>query len=207
MALRGRIGGFVRASRYTRDQLTSAAREGFLARFARDVDPERIQSPTERSRRAEAALRAHMARLALRSAQSRRRTNASEKATPLTAATQTRASGPEKDPPQASSSSIEEPKPWTVDMNGKKERTSDRDGETPAGPQLNQRDLVYTPREAAVVLKVHVNTIYELCRRKELPHCYVGHQIRIAAAGLEVFVQGIPAPPPSQSVGTRFRRE
>jgi excisionase family DNA binding protein len=92
-------------------------------------------------------------------------------------------------------------------MNGKKERTSDRDGETAAGSWLNLRDLVYTPKEAAVVLKVHVNTIYELCRRNELPHCYVGHQIRIAAAALDVFVQRTPAPPPPPSAGSKFRRE
>ena len=73
MALRGRIGGFVKASRYPPDLLTRAARQAFLARFERDVDPHNVLSPDERKRRAEAARRAHMGRLALLSAKKRAR--------------------------------------------------------------------------------------------------------------------------------------
>lgn len=73
MALRGRIGGFVRSSRYPREQLTVAARDGFLARFVLEVDPNSELSNEERQRRALAARKAHMARLARLSAESRRR--------------------------------------------------------------------------------------------------------------------------------------
>lgn len=72
-ALAGRIGGLIKASRYGANELTQAARDGFLARFDREVDPGGALPPEERRRRAEAARRAHMTRLALRSAQSRRR--------------------------------------------------------------------------------------------------------------------------------------
>lgn len=71
--LAGRIGGLTKASRYSAQELTAPAREGFLARFEREADPDGVLSPEERSRRAEALRRAHMARLALKSAQARRK--------------------------------------------------------------------------------------------------------------------------------------
>ena len=61
MALRGRIGGYSRAGKYSPEQLTGAARAGFLKRFIPDDDN---LSEDERLRRAQANLRAHMARLA-----------------------------------------------------------------------------------------------------------------------------------------------
>ena len=70
MALRGRIGGYARAARYAPSELTSAARCGFMKRFE-PQDPD--LSPGERQRRTEAALRAHMARLARLSAKARRK--------------------------------------------------------------------------------------------------------------------------------------
>jgi len=51
---------------------TAPAREAFLARFEREVDPEGILTDVERARRAEHARKAHFARLALKSAQARR---------------------------------------------------------------------------------------------------------------------------------------
>jgi hypothetical protein len=69
MASRGRIGGFVRASRYLPEDLTRAARAGFLRTFE-PQDPN--LSPEERRRRGQAALKAHMARLARLSALARR---------------------------------------------------------------------------------------------------------------------------------------
>jgi hypothetical protein len=48
-----------------------------LQRFERQVDPDGTLNPAERRRRAEQAMRAHMAGLALRSAQVRRRKKAS----------------------------------------------------------------------------------------------------------------------------------
>jgi hypothetical protein len=56
---------------------TAPARRAALERFERQVDPDGSLSDAERARRAEQAMRAHMARLALRSAQSRRRRKAS----------------------------------------------------------------------------------------------------------------------------------
>jgi hypothetical protein len=51
--------------------LTAPAREAFLARFEREVDPDGVLPPAERSRRAEYAKRAHMKRMALASSRSR----------------------------------------------------------------------------------------------------------------------------------------
>ena len=70
MALRGRIGGFARAAKYDSQELTGAARAGFLLRFQ---PQEQGLSEEERLRRAQAALKAHMAKLARLSALSRRK--------------------------------------------------------------------------------------------------------------------------------------
>jgi len=72
MALRGRIGGLTTHSRHDSRDITRAARERFLARFFVEVDPDNTLPEPERFRRAEAARKAHMARLALKSAQARR---------------------------------------------------------------------------------------------------------------------------------------
>jgi hypothetical protein len=56
---------------------TAPARRAALQRFERQVDPDGTLNPAERRRRAEQAVRAHMAGLALRSAQVRRRKKAS----------------------------------------------------------------------------------------------------------------------------------
>jgi hypothetical protein len=56
---------------------TAPARRAAVQRFERQVDPDGTLKPAERRRRAEQAMRAHMARLALRSAQARRRKKAS----------------------------------------------------------------------------------------------------------------------------------
>ena len=45
--------------------------------------------------------------------------------------------------------------------------------------------LFYTIDEAAEVLKVHKNTIYNLVRSKKIEHYRVGNQIRITAKELE----------------------
>lgn len=60
----------------TRDsrEVTSKARETFLSRFEREVDPTGTLPPEERTRRAEHARKAYFARLALRSARVRRST-------------------------------------------------------------------------------------------------------------------------------------
>lgn len=51
---------------------TGPAREKFLARFEDQVDPGRVLSPEERSRRAEHARQQYMTGLALKSARARR---------------------------------------------------------------------------------------------------------------------------------------
>ena len=52
---------------------TAPARAAAFARFEREVDPDGVLSPAERARRAESARKAYFTRLALRSAQARRR--------------------------------------------------------------------------------------------------------------------------------------
>ena len=51
---------------------THKARAGFEARFEREVDPDGTLDPVERKRRARAAMRAHMQRLALASSRARK---------------------------------------------------------------------------------------------------------------------------------------
>jgi len=72
-ALRGRIGGFTKASRYSGAEGTKEARKAFMDRFDKLVDPEGKLPVEERTRRAEAARKAHMNELARRSAQARRK--------------------------------------------------------------------------------------------------------------------------------------
>jgi len=73
----GRIGGYVLRATHDPMEYTSAARRTFLSRFLPD-DPS--LTPEERQRRAEAALKAHMLRLAHKSAKKRRRTAARQEA-------------------------------------------------------------------------------------------------------------------------------
>jgi hypothetical protein len=68
--LRGRLGGFTLAATHNPQEYTSAARKSFLDRFT-PTDP--TLTDVERSRRAEAGLKAHMTRLAYLSAKARRR--------------------------------------------------------------------------------------------------------------------------------------
>lgn len=73
MALRGRIGALTLHSRYDSRVATSKARQTFLDRFQEEVDPGGVLSEDERIRRAGFARRAYFTRLALKSAQARRR--------------------------------------------------------------------------------------------------------------------------------------
>lgn len=52
---------------------TAKARQAFMDRFDREVDPNGEMDPVERARRAESARKSHFTRLALKSAQARRR--------------------------------------------------------------------------------------------------------------------------------------
>lgn len=50
---------------------TAPAREAFMRKFEREVDPDGLLDPDERDRRARAAMRAHMSRLRLKAMRKR----------------------------------------------------------------------------------------------------------------------------------------
>lgn len=60
-----------------RSARTAPARRAYMKRFERQVDPDGSLDSAERARRAEHAMRAHMTRAALKSAQARRHKRAS----------------------------------------------------------------------------------------------------------------------------------
>jgi len=73
-SLVGRIAANERWSRCDdRSTATLPARSAMLAKFEREVDPDNVLDPAERTRRADHKRRAYMQRLALKSAQSRRK--------------------------------------------------------------------------------------------------------------------------------------
>jgi hypothetical protein len=71
--LRARLAAYTMHARHDTRETTAAARAAFLDRFKREVDPDGTLSAAERQRRAAAARKAYFTRLALRSAQARRR--------------------------------------------------------------------------------------------------------------------------------------
>jgi hypothetical protein len=71
--LRARLAAHAMHARHDSRKVTTNARRAFADRFEREVDPDGVLPVAERLRRAEHAKRAHMLRLALRSAQVRRR--------------------------------------------------------------------------------------------------------------------------------------
>ena len=71
-SLRSRLGALALHARHDSRKTTAKARATFLSRFEREVDPDGILSPEERSRRAEYAKKAYFTRLAQKSARSRR---------------------------------------------------------------------------------------------------------------------------------------
>ncbi len=70
-SLRGRIGAYALHSKYDSKEITKAARHAFLSKWEAEVDPQGVLPENERLRRAENALKAHMAKLALKSAKAR----------------------------------------------------------------------------------------------------------------------------------------
>lgn len=70
---RARLAAYALHSQRDPVETTRPARNAFRARFEREVDPDGILPPEERERRAQAALRAHMSRLALRSSRRRQK--------------------------------------------------------------------------------------------------------------------------------------
>lgn len=69
--LRARIGAHALHAQYDGAVVTARARSTFLSSFALQVDPDGVLPESERQRRADHALKAHMAKLALKSARVR----------------------------------------------------------------------------------------------------------------------------------------
>jgi hypothetical protein len=72
-SLRARIAAYALHAKVDSRQHTVPAREAFMDRFEREVDPDRTLPDAERTRRAECAKKAYFSRLALKSARNRRR--------------------------------------------------------------------------------------------------------------------------------------
>jgi hypothetical protein len=70
-SLAARVGAYSLHAKYDSREITKAAREAFLQKWIDQVDPDRSLPEDDRLRRAESALKAHMAKLALRSAKVR----------------------------------------------------------------------------------------------------------------------------------------
>ena len=70
-SLRSRLAAYSLHAKRDPEETTQAARAAFLNRFEREVDPDGSLPPAERARRAQAALRVHMTRLALASSRAR----------------------------------------------------------------------------------------------------------------------------------------
>lgn len=69
--LRGRMGGAATSATHSPQEMVAPARAGFLERFRREVDPDGMLPEAERERRANAALKKHMAALSLKAMQKR----------------------------------------------------------------------------------------------------------------------------------------
>lgn len=70
----GKIGAHIRwANTVDRSAATQPARDGLMRKFEDQVDPDRILAADERAIRADSARRAHFQRLALKSAEARRK--------------------------------------------------------------------------------------------------------------------------------------
>jgi hypothetical protein len=73
-SLRARIAADERWGRTTdRAAATAPARQGLRAKFEREADPNGLLSESERSRRADQLMQAHMMRMSLKAAEARRR--------------------------------------------------------------------------------------------------------------------------------------
>lgn len=70
-SMRARIAAHARWAKEDPKPAAQRMRSGIIARFEREVDPEGQLPPAERRRRAEAARRAHMTRLAFASSKAR----------------------------------------------------------------------------------------------------------------------------------------
>jgi len=71
--IRARIAAYALHSQVDGTAHTAPARQAFLDRFERQVDPDGLLEPQERARRAEHARKSYFLKLALLSAQARRK--------------------------------------------------------------------------------------------------------------------------------------
>lgn len=78
MAMRGRLGGLAKSARHDAVEGTALARQAFLSKFEREVDPDGLLPEEERHRRAAAARKLHFANLATASARKRRKADGRE---------------------------------------------------------------------------------------------------------------------------------
>lgn len=74
-SLMGKIGAARLHALYSTYETTKAARTAYFAKFEREVDPDGTLDPAERAVRAQSARKAHMLRMAMKSAQSRKERN------------------------------------------------------------------------------------------------------------------------------------
>jgi hypothetical protein len=72
--LRAQTAAYERWSKEDPREGTKPARAAYMRRFVYQVDPDRVLPEAERERRAQAALKAHMARMALASSRARAKT-------------------------------------------------------------------------------------------------------------------------------------
>ncbi|HEV7195274.1 MAG TPA: helix-turn-helix domain-containing protein [Pedococcus sp.] len=63
--------------------------------------------------------------------------------------------------------------------------------------------LLFTPEEAATVLRIGRTTVYALMKAGELHPVHIGRSCRLSRADLERYVRRLESPPPSR---TRPRR-
>jgi hypothetical protein len=70
--LRAQIAGNTTHARHDSHAIAARAREGFVKRFLDEADPDRVLPEAERYRRARHLMKAHMARLALKSSKARK---------------------------------------------------------------------------------------------------------------------------------------
>jgi hypothetical protein len=71
--LRAQTAAYMRWSKEDPREGTKPARAAYMRRFVDQVDPDRTLPELERERRAQAALKGHMARMALASSRARRK--------------------------------------------------------------------------------------------------------------------------------------
>ena len=57
--------------------------------------------------------------------------------------------------------------------------------------------MLLTPKEAAIYLRVHLTTIYRLCKAGKLPHLRVGGVYRIDSEKLHAWMAGPESKKPS----------